>query len=61
MSLGGNKHEFKNSFCRIAVLHLIVGVPAWGEGVVGIWATDGDKSHVEIASCGLNFAALLSG
>ena len=34
---------------------LSLGVPAWGEGVVGTWATDGDKSHVEIAPCGLKF------
>ena len=34
-------------------------VPAWGEGMVGTWATDGDKSHVEIAPCGLKFCGII--
>ena len=38
---------------------LSLGVPAWGEGVVGTWATDGDKSHVEIAPCGLKFCGII--
>ena len=32
---------------------LLLGVPAWGEGVVGTWVTEGEKSHIEISSCGL--------
>ena len=32
---------------------LLLDVPAWGEGVVGTWVTEGDKSHIEISPCGL--------
>ena len=42
-------------FVGLLFFILSLGVPAWGEGVVGTWATDGDKSHVEIAPCGLKF------
>ena len=38
---------------------LSLGLPAWSEGVIGTWATDEDKSHVEIAPCGLKFCGII--
>ena len=38
---------------------LSLGFPARSEGVVGTWATDGDKSHVEIAPCELKFCGII--
>ena len=38
---------------------LSLGLPAWSEGVIGTWATDEDKSHVEIAPCGLKFCGVI--
>ena len=46
-------------FVGLLFFILSLDVPAWGEGVIGTWATDGDKSHVEIAPCGLKFCGII--
>ena len=46
-------------FVGLLFFILSLGVPAWSEGVIGTWATDGDKSHVEIANCGLKFCGII--
>ena len=46
-------------FVGLLFFILSLGVPAWSEGVVGTWVTDGDKSHVEIAPCGLKLCGII--
>ena len=46
-------------FVGLLFFILSLGAPAWSEGVVGTWATDEDKSHVEIAPCGLKFCGII--
>ena len=39
--------------CLLALLTAwLPGAAAWGGEAVGVWATEGGKSHVTIASCG---------
>ena len=55
MSLGGNKHEFKDSFFRIAVLHLIVRCSGLGRRGGRHLGHRWGQVAVEIAPCGLKF------
>ena len=43
----------------IILFILFSSVPAWGKGLVGLWATEGGKSHIEIVPCKIKFCGTI--
>ena len=44
---------FRKMFVGIIIFSLLSGTAAWGNGLVGLWVTEGGKSHIKIALCGI--------
>lgn len=47
--------KFRVLIAGCVLLILFSVIPALGKGLVGLWATEGGKSHIKIAPCGINF------
>jgi len=47
--------NLRELFVGIILFTLLSSAPAWGRGLVGLWMTEGGKSHIKIASCGIKF------